>query len=438
MTESEKVILKSRQLRDQGLYAEAYDCLQKLTWPQLHSANYLLKGTLERHLGYKQKALASLTVALAHEPHHGFACYELGELERSLGEFNRAAYWFVAALRSAPDHQWIHNSLHYTRFSDNLLHDIATAYAEHCQHHPEDTRAHYLLAEWQIRLGNRDAAIHTSRRAARLNLGAQQKHLASPEEDPTAPDFIIIGTPKGGTTSLLNWLSQHPQLWCHPNKELHFFNGAWEQGERWYASQFPRFQSSSHILRGEATPNYFLDPRVPDRVKQVAPKAHLILLLRNPLNRALSWIEHLRRFEGVQGSTEELLLAELNTLEKQPEKIRDGSAYFCVSGQALLGSCYDPPLARWIRLFQGQLLILSSEDLFQQPIDTMNICLKFLGISTVRPSDKTHLRPHNTNPLQTQSELLSTDAQSRIQQFLEEWNTKYHLRSRLDTSSSQP
>ena len=411
------LVEQARSLRDQGRHAEAYALLEALPWPQANPELYLLKGVLERQLGQHSDALCSLAIALGHPPHHGLACYELGELHRSLGQFDQAAAWLVAALRSAPQHRWILHALQYTRYEPERLPWLATELERHSQAHPGDAMALHLLAQLQLRLERRAEAIATSRRAARLDLGERSAWLAPAEAEPTPPDFLIIGVPKGGTTSLLQWLSTHPQLWCHPRKELHFFNGAWEQGEAWYQAQFPVFEPSRGVLRGEATPNYFLDPRVPERVAAAAPQAKLILLLRDPLQRAISWIEHLRRHEGLDGDTEALLLAELEQLQTCPE-ILSGLVPPPPGPQALLGSCYGPPLQRWRQVCSDRLLVLCSEALFWDPEATLDGCARFLGVATAW--DRPPLRAQNVNP-QPQP-LISPASTQRLQDFLEAMN----------------
>jgi tetratricopeptide (TPR) repeat protein len=389
------ILEQARRLRDQGLHHEAYTCLQQLSWPQASLEPYLIKGVLERHLGLFSEAHSSLALALGHPSHHGIACYELGELQRSQGQFDAAASWFLAALRHAPQHPWIHHSLQFTRYGEGLLPLVAAEYKRHCEKHPDDAMALHLLAELQLRLEQKNTAIEIARRAARLQLGEQECFLAAADSEPTPPDFVIIGAPKAGTTSLLQWLGLHEHVWIHPRKELHFFNSAWEQGPAWYYSQFPVFDSDSGIQRGEATPNYFLHPLVPQRLAQAAPGAKLVLLLRDPLQRAISWIEHLRRHEGLRGSTEALLLNELEELHSYPEAI-DGLAIPPAGPQALLGSCYDAPLTRWQHHCPNPLLIIRSEELFLDPTEALERCRSFLGISDAWP--KKPLGAHNANP----------------------------------------
>ena len=99
------------------------------------------------------------------------------------------------------------------------------------------------------------------------------------------PDFLGIGTQKGGTTYLHALLQHHPQIFLATPKEQHFFSLHWQRGEQWYADQFA--QAESHQCCGEVTPYYLFHPEVPQRIKSQLPAAKLIVLLRDPVERAL-------------------------------------------------------------------------------------------------------------------------------------------------------
>ena len=107
------------------------------------------------------------------------------------------------------------------------------------------------------------------------------------------PDFIIIGTMKGGTTSLHHYLSQHPEIFMSKQKELNFFieERNWRRGLNWYESHF----NGAGRIRGEASPNYTNYPRfdgVPERMHGVVPQAKLIYVLRDPIERMISHYVH--------------------------------------------------------------------------------------------------------------------------------------------------
>jgi sulfotransferase family protein len=99
------------------------------------------------------------------------------------------------------------------------------------------------------------------------------------------PNFLIIGLPKAGTTSLASYLSVHPEAFMSEEKELHFFDGK-KRDEGWYRAQFARAGDAKAV--GEATPTYILNRRAMERMAAMLPDAKLIVMLRNPVDRAYS------------------------------------------------------------------------------------------------------------------------------------------------------
>ena len=116
------------------------------------------------------------------------------------------------------------------------------------------------------------------------------------------PDFLIIGAQKGGTTSLYNYVQAQPCVAPAARKEVHFFDRRLNlnKGLTWYRGHFPtrvEQYSARHLrlqpfLTGEATPEYLFLPHIPHIVARVLPVIKLILLLRNPVDRAYSQYQH--------------------------------------------------------------------------------------------------------------------------------------------------
>jgi len=108
------------------------------------------------------------------------------------------------------------------------------------------------------------------------------------------PDFLIIGTKKGGTTSLHYYLSRHPDLFMSSPKELMFFSSRnWHRGRQWYERFFP----DNGKKCGESTPDYTwypTEPEVPKRIHSLIPHCKLIYIIRDPVERMVS--NHAHRF----------------------------------------------------------------------------------------------------------------------------------------------
>lgn len=107
------------------------------------------------------------------------------------------------------------------------------------------------------------------------------------------PTFVIAGSQKCGTTSLAATLRQHRQVHVPRPKEVHFFDHHFARGAEWYAEQFsPR---EHHLQIGEATPSYLDHPLAAKRLARTLPEARIVVLLRNPVDRAYSHYWHKRR-----------------------------------------------------------------------------------------------------------------------------------------------
>lgn len=110
------------------------------------------------------------------------------------------------------------------------------------------------------------------------------------------PNFVVIGTTKGGTTSLYQYLRTHPDIFLPTTKELCFFvlQDNWHRGREWYEGNFEGVDREVAI--GEVSPCYSLYPYhdgVPERMSALIPAARLVYVVRHPVERILShYLEH--------------------------------------------------------------------------------------------------------------------------------------------------
>ncbi|MFG2057962.1 sulfotransferase domain-containing protein [Micromonospora sp. NPDC048930] len=214
------------------------------------------------------------------------------------------------------------------------------------------------------------------------------------------PDFLIIGTKRGGTTSLWRYLLEHPlvpRLFPAWNtKTSHYFEDTFARGEAWYRSHFPTRRQREALERrhggptrvGEAAPLYMFHPLAPGRVADLIPAVKLIVLLRDPVERAYShWKE--RRTEGVEslGFAEALAAEEERTAGEREKLIADptyvSTAYDWYSYRAR--GRYLEHLTPWLDRFdRAQVLILPSEMLYREPAASYARVLEFLGLPPYR------------------------------------------------------
>jgi hypothetical protein len=207
------------------------------------------------------------------------------------------------------------------------------------------------------------------------------------------PNTLIIGAQKAGTTSLFTWLAQHPDVQPSRPKEVHFFDNNFGSGVAWYRSHFG-IGRRSVIL--EASPYYLFHPAVPARVRLTLPDARLIVILRDPVDRAYSHYHHSVRHGREPLSFEDALAAErerLGTSDRDLETGRCGHSYNHQHYSYAARSLYAPQVERWLSCFPEQrFLFLDFQRLGDSPGEALSEVCRFLKIQDFSPKD---VRPRN-------------------------------------------
>jgi hypothetical protein len=208
------------------------------------------------------------------------------------------------------------------------------------------------------------------------------------------PDFLVIGAQKGGTTSLYNYLIEHPGIIPAFTKEVHFFDTYFHKGLPWYRANFPTYAEKYYLerfhkqkcLTGEATPYYLFHPHAPGRVAKTLPEAKFIVLLRNPIDRAYSQYAHQARQGYETLSFEDALAEEEKRTAKERENLLKDERYASFNDKHyayLARGKYIDQLQIWLELFpREQFLILRSEDFYSDPASTLRETFKFLDLPT--------------------------------------------------------
>jgi hypothetical protein len=207
------------------------------------------------------------------------------------------------------------------------------------------------------------------------------------------PDFLIIGTQRGGTTSLYHYLQELPCIKLANTKDTHFFDKKYDKGLNWYRGHFPTRLARVYAQRvhgedfviGEASPSYLFHPRVPPRVAQALPQVKLIVLLRNPVDRAYSQYYHALELGHETLPFEEAIQAEEERITRERDKILHDEHYYSRAYKHLsylTRGIYVEQLQAWMKLFpREQFLILKSEDFYADPAMTLKQVLTFLGLA---------------------------------------------------------
>jgi hypothetical protein len=206
------------------------------------------------------------------------------------------------------------------------------------------------------------------------------------------PDFLIIGGQRCGTSSLYYYLTEQHGISSAATKEVHYFDDFYARGISWYRAQFPARMYKNyvehirkrHFLTGEASPYYIFHPHAPRRIAEVLPNVKLILLLRNPIDRAYSqhWLE-------VKGSYETLpfesaIQSEQSRIAGEREKMLSDEHYHSLKHRRytyLTRGIYMDQIEYWMNYFpKQQFLFLKTEDLYTNPASVVRQTLEFLGV----------------------------------------------------------
>lgn len=195
------------------------------------------------------------------------------------------------------------------------------------------------------------------------------------------PRFLGIGAQKAGTTTLHYLLANHPKIFVPADKEVHYFTLHADRDVDWYAGRFAAARPDQTC--GDITPYYLFHPEAPRRIRDLLPRVKLVVLLRDPVERALSAYFHARRHGLESLPIEEAFDREEERLAGAATALaaRGGRHFSHQEHSYLSRSRYDRQLARYTDLFSpDQLLIMRSEDLFTEPEAAWRRLLSFLDL----------------------------------------------------------
>ena len=213
------------------------------------------------------------------------------------------------------------------------------------------------------------------------------------------PDFVIIGAMKAGTTSLYDFIVRHPAIAPASRKELHYFSLNYEKGELWYRAKFPTKLSKYYfykktgqkLLSGEATPGYLFYPLIPERMKEILPDVKLIVILRNPVDRAYSDYHMRFRTKKEQLSFEKAIELEEERCAGERElmiKNSDFEPEHYRMHSYLARGVYADQLENWFKHYDREnFLILTTEYLRESPQKVLDQVFDFLGVSPLQVED---------------------------------------------------
>jgi len=231
-----------------------------------------------------------------------------------------------------------------------------------------------------------------------LNARAQSKHFPmfmaewlyrhSTARIRTVANCAIVGAQKSGSSSLYYYLQQHPQVKPTFGKEIHYFTGSivenmdtYAKGRVWYQAHFPFSKTlKEDDICVDATPLYLFNPLAAGRIHQCNPNFKIIILLRDPVERAISHYYHSKKMGQENLPIETALIKESERLKNAiANKNYKDPAYRTHSYQAR--GLYWQQIQQYLQHFnKEQLLIINSDDFFNETSQTLKNVFEFLAI----------------------------------------------------------
>jgi Sulfotransferase domain len=208
------------------------------------------------------------------------------------------------------------------------------------------------------------------------------------------PSFLIAGAQRCGTTSLFHVLSQHPAVFCPllGEKELHYFDHEYNRGLGWYQSHFPTRAWARAATRRtgiapvafEGSPYYMFHPLAPIRINRDLPGVRLLVLVRDPVERAYSHHAHQVGLGLESEPFERALELEDSRIDGEAERIVGDPGYFSRSHWLYAYRArghYADQLEHLETIFgRSRILVIDSGDFFADPGPVYDQVLEFLGL----------------------------------------------------------
>ncbi|MGB3514034.1 MAG: tetratricopeptide repeat protein [Microcoleaceae cyanobacterium] len=363
--------------------------------PQKTEIEFKLKQLLDKKERLEEEII-ELRKKIKLNPNRGYY-YNLGIALTRQQKWDEAVVAYRQAIEIDPDfYWWFYHNIWSAFTQENKLEEVRAFFQSFLEKNQNSFWAYLNLGEALTRLGKVEEAIPLYQKACHQQTQKSYPDFVKLPENigkVKSPDFMIIGVNKGGTTSLYSYLIQHPQIIPPIKKEMDFWSWKFNGSIDWYLAHFPAIPEGNKFLTGEASPSYFDHPNAAERIFQALPKIKIILLLRNPIDRAVSQYHQWLRLNWENRSFEEVIMSDLDKLTTAPNYWRQELNY-------LARGAYIEFLKKWMSLFsREQFLVLKSEDFYANPAATMEQVLRFLNLPEYQLSEYKNYNTGKYSPI---------------------------------------
>jgi len=240
------------------------------------------------------------------------------------------------------------------------------------------------------------------------------------------PDFLIIGAKRCGTTSLFSHLPEHPSIAKSHHDNMGFFNDNFHLGVNWYKSFFPTISYKKKIekkydkfLAFDVTTRYMENNTTAENIKKIKPEIKIIVMLRNPIDRAysqfnLSVKEKTEKLDFEQAILEEMSRLKMENIGENEKKLEFPNKY----RHYIKKSLYAMQLKPWFDIFPKEnILVLSTEEFRNNDDKIYNEIFKFLNIPEIKIKNKEHMEKGEYSPM-------SKETRQELYEFFKKYNTE--------------
>lgn len=370
-----------------GDWQEAISCYRRAIElnPNSFKSYEKLGQALEEHPEAQSSDVRACYKQLENSPDDAELYFKLAEALSKEGQLDRGVACYLKAIEIDPKFSKSYFSLRTAQILPEQWEQAIALYRSALELHPDFLPPYINLAYALSKQGKLEEAVSYYQKAIYQQTLTSHPNFVKKHWSASAsrkPHFLIIGAEKAGTSSLYQYMVEHPQILPAIEKEIHFFTQEYDRGVDWYLAHFPPIPETAEFLTGEASTSYLTsDLKTIQRCFDLLPNIKLLVILRNPVDRAISHYHQVVRLGKESRTLEEVVRADLEILLGVENPLLDNT-YWKKTQRGYLGrSMYVYWLEKWTSIFpKEQFLILKSEEFYSSPQVAMKLVFNFLGL----------------------------------------------------------